>query len=832
MQQDFRRKIPELQGTLPPLCRQDLDSIKASVRKALAGAQPSVAVNEDEFMHVFLTGGTGLIGRFMLKELLLQKDNLIVHCLVRADNDALANERIKDAMIAADIWDDEFEDRIKVICGDISQEGLGLDHKVFDKLCEEIDAVYHLAADIALISPYEKLRAVNVRSMSSILELCLKNRFKHLFFTSTLGLFPAYFFGFSKEYSRHFISDRQQPDLTEIKRKFPMNLTGYIWSKLVSEQAIRYAQSTSMPATIFRLPKTCMASNGYNNVNDIQCRIFGAALELKMAPPGFSPDLFNEPADFHARICTAISLNPQKGYPIYHCCNSYPTYEEIKYIDLGINFREVPYERFRQACQTRGSKSPLYGYWPLLDYIQSYIFTKRPWKNSQPISDEAIRRDCGFELNWPLQVINHDRSNDWINGSPDRWPWVMPQIELNIDQLLERAEELASNLQIQFETAYPEWMQTALDKLVKCYNSEQNENLPRKRKSDTTFQIFNILRKNAELAYEYKHFPEISDEKIVKPVFILGINRTGTSLMHRLMSRGQRFWSLLAYELDNPVLLDGNYWEIAWTHNDPRRSHLKARIDAKDIKRKFSGIHTIDVNEPVEEFRLLELAFTSWTLPLIHNLPGYMQWMIETGSREAYRHHRRIMQHYSWQRKQKNPNVQLNWLLKMPFHLMELATLLETYPDAVFIQTHRAPETFMGSWFSLVERIRASFGDEQSRSNIGRKQLAFMSKMLNDAIALRTTHPEIDNRFVDILYTDLVKDPMGTIRKIYDKFTWELDVESKASMQSWLTIQELERQKEPKHRYSIDDFGISSEDIAQSFDPYLKFTQQKGLSKL
>lgn len=714
-----KRKIPELQGTLPPICRQDLDLIKASVRKVLVGAQPSAAVHEDDFKHVFLTGGTGLIGRFMLKELLLQKDHLIVHCLVRADNDALADERIKEAMIEADIWNEKFEDRIKVIRGDISKERFGLSHNVFEKLCEEIDAVYHLAADVALISPYEKLRAVNVRSMSSILELCLKNRFKHLFFTSTLGLFPAYFFGFSKEYSRHFISDRQQPDITEIKRKFPLNLTGYIWTKLVGEQAIRYAQSTSMPATIFRLPKTCMASNGYNHVSDIQCRIFGAVLELKIAPPGFSPDLFNEPVDFHARICTAISFNPQKAYPIYHCCNSHPVFEEIKYSDLGINFREVPYEQFRQACQTHGRKSPLYGYWPLLDYVQPYLFIKRPWKDRQPISDAAIRMDCGFELDWPLQVINHDRANNWINKNPDRWPWVIPQVELNIDQLLERAAEHADNLQIPFETTFPDWMRTALDRLVKFYNSEHNEHLPRKRLPITTFHIFHVLRKNAELAYEYKHFPGISDEKIVKPVFIIGINRTGTTLLHRLMSRGKRFWSLLSYELYNPVLPDGNYREIAWTHQDPRRNYFEARIDANDNKRKFSGIHTIDIDEPGEEFHLLELAFTSWTLPIIHNLPGYVQWMIEAGSREAYQHHRRILQHYNWQRKQKYPNEQRSWLLKMPFHLKELATLQETYPDAVFIQTHRAPETFMGSWFSLVERLRSSFGDEQSRRDIG-----------------------------------------------------------------------------------------------------------------
>ncbi|MYE36941.1 MAG: NAD-dependent epimerase/dehydratase family protein, partial [Rhodobacteraceae bacterium] len=829
MQKGSNMEIPELQGTLPPKCRQDLDMIKTSIRKVLAGSKPDAAISADAFRNVFLTGGTGLIGRFWLKELLQQKEDLIVHCLVRADNNDMAFNRIKDAMVEAEIWDDDRSGRIKAICGDITLERFGLDKSVFDNLCSQIDAIYHLAADVALIGSYDKIREVNARSMTSILELCLQNRLKHLFYASTLGVFPAYFFGFAKEYSGHFISDTEKPDIDEMKRKFPINIVGYLWSKLVSEQAIRYAQSSKMPATIFRLPKTHMASNGYNHAYDIDCRIFGTVMELKIVPPGLSPHLYNEPADILARICTAISFNPQKGYPIYHCSNPNPEFEELKYSDFGINVREVTYEEFRQACQSRGRDSPLYNYWPLLDYLQPYIFTNRSVIDGQPISDRAIRTDCRFDLSWPPLVINHRRTHNWICDNPEKWPWAVPEPQLEARPILERATNYATNLQVPYETAFPEWMQNAVQQQINAILSIGKEKLPRQRISSNAYLTSRSLLKNAELAYELKRFPEILNEKISNPVFIIGINRTGTTLLHRLMSRSHRFWSPLRYEMNDPVLLDGNYKEVAWTSRDPRRKYFKSLSDAINLPERLSGLHDVNPDEPEEDFYLLNLAFTSWVLTVVNTVPGYADWIIDTGSGEAYRHHRRILQHFSWQRKQKFPHDQRNWLLKMPFHLKELETLLETYPDAVFIQTHRAPDSFMGSWFSFVERMRTIFGDEQSRIDIGRQQLAFMSDMLNEAMAIRKSSVEIDNRFMDVHYLDLVKDPIETVHRIYDHFKWELDNQSLTNMQTWLARQDRARKKESRHKYDINDYGISSDDIIKAFDPYLRFANQRGL---
>ena len=208
------------------------------------------------------------------------------------------------------------------------------------------------------------------------------------------------------------------------------------------------------------------------------------------------------------------------------------------------------------------------------------------------------------------------------------------------------------------------------------------------------------------------------------------------------------------------------------TVEDPRRAYAEELMSATNVVDTLAGIHRIDMDEPEEDFMLLRLAFATWIITVAHHVPAYGRWLAETGSRDAYAHHRRVMQHFTWQRRQREPEEQRFWLLKMPFHLMELGVLLETYPDAVFIQTHREPAQFMGSWNSLVERIRSFTTEPRPPRETGAEQLALMSRMLNGAVRFRASHPAIDRRWVDVSYAHLVADPMAVVADIYGRFGW------------------------------------------------------------
>ena len=164
----------------------------------------------------------------------------------------------------------------------------------------------------------------------------------------------------------------------------------------------------------------------------------------------------------------------------------------------------------------------------------------------------------------------------------------------------------------------------------------------------------------------------------------------------------------------------------------------------------------------------------------------------------------------------------------MPFHLRELETLLETYPDALFIQTHRAPAQVMGSWNSLVERARSAMMESFARTEVGAEQLDFMSDMLNRATRFRMARPELEDRWIDVAYVDLVRDPMAVVRTVYDRFGWRLEEPAGDGMEAWLQRQAERRRRQTRHRYRLEDYGLTPEQVDAAFAPYLDFIAARG----
>ena len=822
------RAVPPLIGQLPPQCRRDVDELRRLVHAALAREAPAKAVSPTGFREVLLTGATGFVGRFFLRELLRQNERLIVHCLVRAESAEHGFRRLRNALEQAEIWEEEWTPRLRVVPGDISQERFGLGEAAFDGLCRRIDAVYHLAANVGLILSYTDIRDANALGLRPVLELCLRTRHKHLFYVSTMGIFPEYFCDFSREYSQSRIDDQMQPDLAGMKKAFPLGAIGYPWSKLVAEQGVLFAQAAGVPVAIFRLPQMGLSSTGYTQANDFPARLFAAATQLGKAPKGFSIQRNAEPVNTVSEIGTAISLNPDRRFTIYHCCDPKPPYDDLEVADFGFYWKAVSYQSFRRSCQALGDSSPLRGQWALVDYFAAYWFSEGKAGRTLPISDHAIREDCPRPIKWPALLIRHARSYDWIRRHREGWPYPIPQGRLEFDGLIGQAETYAERVGVPFERTCPAWMRTGLEQLVEALKSPEAA-LRETRLSHVVYGLTRSLRNNAALAGEYQQHPEIEREQITRPVFIVGINRTGTTFMHRLLARDSQFWALRRYELTEPVLPSGQYATVAGTAEDPRRAYAEELMGATNVVDTLAGIHRIEMDEPEEDFMLLRLAFATWVIAVAHHVPAYGQWLKETGSRNAYAHHRRVMQHFTWQRRQRTPQGQRHWLLKMPFHLMELEVLLETYPDAAFIQTHREPVQFMASWNSLVERIRSFTTEPRPPHETGAEQLAFMSGMLNDAMRFRASHPALDRRWIDVRYGDLVDDPMAVVNDIYARLDWPLEPAAAHAMQEWLTLQEEQRRQEPRHEYRLEDYGLTSEAVNEAFAPYRDFVAARGI---
>ena len=186
------------------------------------------------------------------------------------------------------------------------------------------------------------------------------------------------------------------------------------------------------------------------------------------------------------------------------------------------------------------------------------------------------------------------------------------------------------------------------------------------------------------------------------------------------------------------------------------------------------------------------------------------------------------MQRHTWQRRQREPNELRQWLLKMPIHLKELEALLVTYPDAVFIQTHRDPVEVMGSWNSIVERIRGFSTEPRPPRGSGAEQLAFMSGMLNGAMRFRASSSALEERWVNVRYTDLAEDPMAVVNDIYARHGWPLEPAAVSEMRVWLTLQEERRRQEPRHDFRLDDYGLTPQTVNEAFAPYWDFVAMLG----
>ena len=822
-------RVPPLEGRLPSQCARDVDRLRRFVHSTISRNTPAAPVSPREFKEVLLTGANGFVGRFLLRALLRQNPSLVVHCLVRGDGGANAMERLRSAMDHAEIWEEEFAPRLRPITGDICRERLGFSDTDFASLCRRVDAVYHLASSLSLSSSYASIREANVQSLGNILTLCLQTRTKHLFYTSTLGMFPEYICNFVKEFAQSRIHHHMHPNVSDMKRVFPIGIMGYMWSKLVSEQILLYARTTGLPVALFRLPQTGMSSTGFTEARDVMTRLYSAAVQLEMAPRGFSIKRNTEPVDTITEVCAAISTNPDRRFTIYHCCDPQPPHDDLQLEEFGIYLNEVPYQAFRRAGQAKGKSSPLYGLWNLVDHFAPYWFGGDRVDAHLPICDRATREDCPHPIKWPALLVRHARSHEWTRRAQNGWPYSLPRGRLDFDRLIAQAKAYAERFGVDHEQANPEWIRAGLERLVRALKAPESGVRP-ERIPHLAYTIHRILRGNVSLARELREHPEIRHEKIARPVFIVGINRTGTTFLHRLMARDSRFWALRRYELAEPVLSSGEYATVAGTRDDPRRAHMEEILSAAQIAEKVAEMHRVDIDEPEEDFPLLRLSFTTWTETIEHHVPGYARWLAATGSRNAYAHHRRAMQHFTWQRLQRDSNELRTWLLKMPLHLMELETLVETYPDALFIQTHRDPVQVMGSWNSLVGRIRSFTMEPRPPHATGAEQLAFMSGMLDRAVRFRSAHPELESRWADVRYIDLVDDPLTVVKDIYRRFGWELPSEAVNDMEEWRQHQNEQRRQEPPHRYRLEDYGLTPELVDAAFASYREFADSRGIA--
>ncbi len=322
-----------------------------------------------------------------------------------------------------------------------------------------------------------------------------------------------------------------------------------------------------------------------------------------------------------------------------------------------------------------------------------------------------------------------------------------------------------------------------------------------------------FLAQRLRVVEAHRRLPELSAARVHRPLFVVGYWRTGTTLLHNLLSQADGARPLLGYEASDPVppALGGG---IAGWGPDMRGPRYDLTLRGMYyLAPDLSSIHDEGTHQPTECLQLLCRSFATLHYPSMVNVPSYERWLweqeVETFD-AVFALHRMQLQTLQ---ADGRPGY---WVLKSPAHLGTLAALLKAYPDAAVIQTHRDPAKVLGSLSSLVARGIGLLAEEPEPRTVGRQVLERTERTLDQVE--RTRAQVGGDRILDVRYADLLRDPVAVVGAIHDHFGYPLSAASESRMHRWLA--DNPKGKHGAHRYSLEQFGLDRGAVERFAAPY------------
>lgn len=306
--------------------------------------------------------------------------------------------------------------------------------------------------------------------------------------------------------------------------------------------------------------------------------------------------------------------------------------------------------------------------------------------------------------------------------------------------------------------------------------------------------LSNLLR----LREEEKKNPAVLEEPIDRPIFVLGLPRSGTTFLHNLLA-------------DDPGNLTPRCWQTVFPYpigaqkngSRDRRPELTARQYSQFLMLapELPSLHPLDAYAAQECIEITGHVFRSLRFDTTHYIPSFQQWLEDVGHLEAYRFHKRFLQHLQHQ------NGAGQWILKSPDHIFALEALCEVYPDARFVFVHRDPMKVLPSVARLTEILRQPFTRKIDRLQIGRQvssRWELGSKLLIEAADWLKSSPE---RIVHIRYKDLVRDPYAIVTDLYRHFGMTLSGPGEQGLKR--SIAERPDGGYGRNSYRFEDYGLN-----------------------
>ena len=328
-----------------------------------------------------------------------------------------------------------------------------------------------------------------------------------------------------------------------------------------------------------------------------------------------------------------------------------------------------------------------------------------------------------------------------------------------------------------------------------------------------TKMFHHVLRDRLYTQMWFGRHPEILARPLKNPVVIVGPMRSGTTRLHRLLAADQRFAHLRSFETISPVPRP-EFEQVLAGEAEDFRPKLAARIlkVARLANPRTLSIHPTGAYEPEEELGLVAASMYGMKWEAQWNVPSYAEWCHEESAIPAYRHMANLLRLIGWSQQESSLRP---WILKTPQHMLDLPALLEVFPDARLIFTHRDPKQVVGSAASLAWNQTIIYSDHNDPAQTGRDWLGKTATMIARMRAARDAIPR--EKMIDVQYEDMETDWRGTMERVYRFLDLEMEP-AVAGMEDYLD--RSARLKRHPHRYSLAEFGLREDEVNERFADY------------
>ena len=315
-----------------------------------------------------------------------------------------------------------------------------------------------------------------------------------------------------------------------------------------------------------------------------------------------------------------------------------------------------------------------------------------------------------------------------------------------------------------------------------------------------------FIKKNLKMRLALNRAKESrAPTSLQRPIFILGLPRTGSSILQELLVQHP--------DLGAPTFWASHHWprDSAW--DLVTQNLTRAQIAVLDILAPtFRRVHALNTMSPHECVSIQGFAFRSMHFHVAFRLPSYNQAMMaeDFDWTPAYKLHADYLGLL--------PHAPNRWLLKAPGHMLGLDALIEQYPDALFVQTHRDPQEVIPSMASLTLSLRGLASNYIDKAEIGRDVDDLWHMGITKTMSTRAADDQLNRRFFDIRYQDLLADPVTTLGKVL-KFA-DLAEPDNFDQLVKAHLQRRPKHQHGKHHYSAEQFHFQSGKLKEKYQRY------------